>query len=137
MEPIVRKVVNEHADTVRLVIKHHWLPAHAHARLAAQVSVAADLQGKFWPVHEMLLDRHFASGKDGATIEGFVPYLRTIPGLDVARLVREVNSPEVNARVDRELKEFKSTPEFVLNGRFFQGQVSEAQLELLIEEASH
>ncbi len=63
---------------------------------------------------------------------------RAIPGLDVARLTRDVNSPEVNARVDRDLKEFRSnaTPEFVLNGRFFQGQVSEAQLKLLIDEAA-
>jgi protein-disulfide isomerase len=130
--------VNAHADTVRFVIKHHWLAAHKHARLAAQVSVAADLQGKFWPVHEMMLDKHFAAGAAGASIDGFVPYLKTIPGLDIARLKKDVDSPEVNARVDRDLKEFKSTatPEFLLNGHFMEGQISEADFNRLIDEAS-
>ena len=49
-----------------------------------------------------------------------------------------MDSPEVNARVDRDLKEFKSTatPEFLLNGHFMEGQISEADFNRLIDEAS-
>jgi|HubBroStandDraft_6_1064221.scaffolds.fasta_scaffold94786_3 protein-disulfide isomerase len=138
MEPIVRKVMREDQGQVRFVFVHHWLPAHRHARLAAQIAIAAGLQGKFWEVHDMLFDKHFAAGPDGAIFEGYVPYLKTIPGLDIAKLRRDAESPEVNAMLDKELASFRSTatPEFVINGRIFTGQMTEAQFQQMIHEAA-
>ena len=137
MEPTVRKVMEDNKDSVHFVMAHHWLSAHKNARLAAQVAMAANLQGKFWPVHDMLFDKHFAGGSQGATIEGYLPYLKTIPGLDLDKLQRDVNSPEVNAELDAEVKALASdsTPEIVINGHMHLGQLTEAQFNQLIKEA--
>lgn len=138
MEPIVRKVMNEDQGQIRFVFVHHWLPAHKHARLAAQIAIAAGLQGKFWEVHDMLFDKHFAAGPQGATFDGYVTYLKTIRGLDIAKLRRDEDSPEVNAMLDKELASFRSTatPEFVINGRMHTGQLTEEQFQQMIHEAA-
>jgi protein-disulfide isomerase len=137
VEPTFRKVMAENANQVHFVIEHHWIPRHKNARLAAHVALAASLQGKFWPVHDMLFEKHFAAGAAGATIDGYVPYLKTIAGLDVERLKKDVDSPEVNSELDAELKSFKSdsTPEFLINGHLHTGQLTEEQFNQLIKEA--
>jgi hypothetical protein len=85
----------------------------------------------------MLFEKHFAAGAAGATIDGYVPYLKTIAGLDVERLKKDVDSPEVNSELDAELKSFKSdsTPEFLINGHLHTGQLTEEQFNQLIKEA--
>lgn len=137
-EPTLRKVVDE--GQVRFVVMHHWIPAHKHAQMAAQVAVAAGLQGKFWEVHNLMLAEKFAAGPEGATLDGYAKYLSKVPGLDVDRLVRDAASSQVARTVDREVHAIGSnaTPELVVNGRMFlAGEITADQLHTLIAEASH
>ena len=55
-QPALDQVFTENPGKVRVVIKHKVLPTrHPDAILAAQASLAAKAQGKFWPYYEKLL----------------------------------------------------------------------------------
>ena len=63
-------------------MREHPLPVRAHARAAALAAIAADEQGKFWPMHDKL----FASAR--SLDEESLARLAGEAGLDVERLQR-------------------------------------------------
>jgi len=48
------RVMKEYGKDVRLAFKHNPLPFHKDAPLAAEASMAAAAQGKFWQMHDKL-----------------------------------------------------------------------------------
>ena len=51
---VATAIKNLYADRVRLVFRQFPLATHANAHLAAEASLAAHAQGKFWAYHDML-----------------------------------------------------------------------------------
>lgn len=49
-----KELSKRYGGKIRLVFKHSPQPTHVHAYLAAQASMAAHAQGKFWPYHDLL-----------------------------------------------------------------------------------
>jgi len=59
-EPIVRELLSDFGD-VRYVFRHLPLnDVHPHAQLAAEGAEAADRQGKFWEMHDALMEHQGA-----------------------------------------------------------------------------
>lgn len=56
-QPHLKRILDRWPGRVRLVFRHFPLERHASALPAARAAVCADLQGRFWPVH----DRIFAA----------------------------------------------------------------------------
>ena len=55
-EPAVRQMLKLYGGNIRFVFRHFPLEdAHPHALLAAEAAEAAGAQGKFWPMHDLLL----------------------------------------------------------------------------------
>jgi protein-disulfide isomerase len=55
-EPAVRQMLKVHGPAIRFVFRHFPLEeAHPHALVAAEAAEAAGAQGKFWPMHDLLL----------------------------------------------------------------------------------
>src|SRR4029077_10293626 len=54
MKPMVEEALRPHGDRVRLGFRQFPLRMHPHARLAAEASLAANAQGKFWPYYDAL-----------------------------------------------------------------------------------
>ena len=81
---------------VKLVVKHY--PFQKIGRKAAEASLAANMQGKFWDFHEEL----FAlQGKiDEAKIQGVAREL----GLDVERLTNDMKSDFIRDLINRDIK---------------------------------
>lgn len=52
--PILQKLLAQNQDRLRIVFKHAPLPSHSRAEGAALAAIAAQLQGKFWPMHDAL-----------------------------------------------------------------------------------
>jgi protein-disulfide isomerase len=102
---------------LRVCFKHYPLVGkHADARLAAQATVAADLQGGFWRMHDRLFDNATRLKR-----QDLIEHARAIR-LDVERFRRDLDSPIVQARVERDRSEAISlgvpgTPTFFINGR--------------------
>ena len=54
VEPTIDQVVKEYGNKVRVVWKNNPLPFHDHAMDAAEAAMAANEQGKFWPMHDLM-----------------------------------------------------------------------------------
>jgi len=119
-EADIKELLKNYHGKVRLVVLNTPVQQHKNAPLAARVAMSAYNQGKFWPVHEKLLEWNL-SGSLFSTVDGYIPYLKTVPGFDVERFKADVNSPEVDAMLAAEHKvqeKFRifSTPQFFVNG---------------------
>jgi len=111
----VQQVLAQYPDQVRLVFKHFPLAIHPNARTAALAAEAAGEQGKFWEMHDLLFQNSTALGPDDLRA------LATRLGLDVARFEKDLGSPELAARVDRDVAEAArvgviGAPTFFVNG---------------------
>jgi protein-disulfide isomerase len=105
----------EYGDKVRIVFKHLPLPFHQHAHLAAQASMAAHAQGKFWEYHDKLFANQRNIQKDD-----LLRYAQEL-GLDLDRFRKELDDGTYKAYVDKDAEEASrvganGTPTFYING---------------------
>ncbi len=100
---------------VRLVFKQFPLEDHSQAQFAAEAALAAQAQGKFWEMHDMI----YAGSRVSRTIiMGYATKL----GLDMKQFTLEMNVHKYAARVHAEEKEGEEagvggTPTFFINGK--------------------
>jgi len=62
VEPSLKQLEQAFPGKVRVVWKHQPLPMHQNARPASLAAEAARVQGKFWPMHELLFQNQQALG---------------------------------------------------------------------------
>jgi protein-disulfide isomerase len=111
----VEELRGKYGDKIHFVFRQFPLSFHANAHVAAQASLAAKEQGKFWQFHDKL----FADQKklDRASLEAAAKEL----GLDVAKFKKALDDKKFAATVDAELKlgeevAVDGTPTMFLNG---------------------
>ena len=115
-EPQVRELLRDFAD-VRYVWRHLPLSdVHPNAELAAEASEAADAQGAFWPMHDLLLEH-----QDALQPADLVRYAEQL-GLDVERFERPSRKRSGAPRIAEDLEGadlsgVSGTPTFFINGR--------------------
>jgi protein-disulfide isomerase len=109
-------VLEKNPKDVKLVIKHFPLPSHSFAKKAAVAALAAEKQGKFWEIHQKL----FANQKqlNDAKVEEIAREL----GLNMEQFEQDLKDPELQTRIDRDLKNgqesnVRGTPSIFLNGK--------------------
>jgi protein-disulfide isomerase len=114
---LVDDVMKQYPNDVNFVYKQFPLTSiHPQALPAAKATVAAGKQGKFWEMHDILFSNNRELGADKLK-----EYAGKI-GLDVAKWEKDFNSPEVQAEVDRDMKdaqaaEVRGTPTFFVGGK--------------------
>ncbi|HEY4284488.1 MAG TPA: thioredoxin domain-containing protein [Chthoniobacterales bacterium] len=117
----LREMEQENKDNLRVIFRNFPLETHAHAFEAACAAEAADLQGKFWEMHDLIYREQPRWGAATDARELFVAYAGTL-GLDVARFTKDIDKPEVKERVEQDQKRGKSlgvtnTPTLFLNNQ--------------------
>ena len=131
------QVVQRFPKEVKLVFKQFPLEDHSQAALAAEASLAAQAQGKFWPLH----DKMYANFRqiNRARILAWAAEA----GLDMKRFQADLDSHKYAARVRAEEQEGEvagvgGTPTFFINGKKFNGvfEVS-AIVPIIAEEMKH
>ena len=116
-EPAVRMVIEQHPATVRLVYRHFPIEsAHPHALLAAEASEAAAAQGKFWPMHDQLMQ--VGARLDRASLDAYAAEL----GLDMALFKGSLDDEIYRQRVREQIEgavrnHLRASPGFYVNGR--------------------
>jgi protein-disulfide isomerase len=102
---------------------------HKNAFAAARAAEAADKQGKYWQMHDMLYDNQDPSGASGwvasndALNQYFVGFAKQL-GLDVNKFKSDFASTAVNDAVNADLAAFhktgqdQATPTFFLDGKY-------------------
>jgi Na+/H+ antiporter NhaA len=120
-EPVLRQLLNEFGNDLRFVFRHLPLSdVHPRAQLAAEAAEAADDQGAFWEMHDLLFDH-----QDALEPRNLVEYAREL-GLDVDRFTDELRRHEHAGRIasdvdDADLSGVSGTPTFFVNGIRHQG----------------
>jgi protein-disulfide isomerase len=113
-------VAQKFPKEVKLVFKQFPLEDHSQAALAAEASLAAHAQGKFWPLH----DKMYANFRSINRARIFA--WATEAGLDMNRFRADLDSHKFAARVKAEEQEgevagVEGTPTFFINGKRFNG----------------
>lgn len=118
--PTLDQVTETYGDKVRIVFRHYPLPFHPNAPKAAEASLCAEDQGKFWEMHDLMFQNQKALD---------VPQLkqaaRTV-GMDGAKFDACLDSGEKAETVRRDMAEGQAagvsgTPAFFINGRLLSG----------------
>jgi len=112
----VEKVRENYKDKVRFVFRQFPLSFHQNARPAAEASLAANAQGKFWEYHDLLFKDQ--SKLDRASLEASAKQV----GLDVAAFKKALDDKTFSAAVEADLKlgetvQVDGTPTLFLNGK--------------------
>jgi len=102
--------------------------------MAAEAAEAAASQGRFWEMHDLLLDH-----QDALRPPDLVRYAEEI-GLDVERFRRELKRHEYAGRVARdvesaELSAVSGTPTFFVNGQRHHGAYDIDTLKAIVKGA--
>ncbi len=133
-EPAVRGLIREFGE-LRFVFRHLPLTeVHPHAQLAAEAAEAADVQGAFWEMHDMLMDHQGA-----LTTMDLIGYAASI-GIDTdkfaADLRKHVRAYRVAEDVDSaDLATVSGTPTFFINGIRYYGAFDLAALKEAVHTA--
>ena len=134
-EEVIRDLLSSIGDDVRYVWRHLPLnDVHASAQLAAEASEAAAAQGKFWEMHDLLLDHQGELGP--RDLVGYAEQL----GLDTKRFTAELRGREYAGRVSEDVgtadeSGVSGTPTFFINGRRHYGAYDIATLTDAVKAA--
>jgi Na+/H+ antiporter NhaA len=120
-EPVVRELVRTFGNDLRFVFRHLPLvDVHDHAELAAEAAEAAATQGRFWEMHDRLMDNQAS-----LIYPDLMRYAQEL-GLDVDRFGEDLRSRRYAARIHRDVYSADAsgaagTPTFFVNGRRHEG----------------
>jgi protein-disulfide isomerase len=131
--PVVKKVMETYKGKVRLVIKNYPYKYRDYSRIAAEASLAARDQGKYWEMHDLLIKN--SPKLDRASLIGYAKEL----GLDVAKFTASIDNQKHKAEIDADLKlatdmDLYNTPTFYINGRQVIGERPFEYLKKIIDE---
>jgi len=116
--PVIKDVLAAYPNQVRVIIKNFPLPFHPNARPAAKLAMAANEQGKFQGMMELLL----ANGGDVSDAK-IKEYSQSL-GLDYNKLMADYKNKD--AQWEKQIQDdmqlgsnvdVRGTPTFYLNGR--------------------
>jgi len=130
MDTLIERAKKEYGSQVRIVVRNFPLPMHQNAPLAAKAVEAAAEQGALEKMAGVMFSKQeeWAKSTSGQA-ETFTGYARGL-GLNMDRFTKDLNSPAVAARVQRDLDDAKElglrgTPSLVLEGQLLPADSSD------------
>ncbi len=136
--PIVKNIEKKYGDKITIVYRQFPLTQiHQHAQLAAQAAEAANLQGKFWEMHDLLFDRQKVWSTVSDDKKTFTDYAKELK-LDENTFTSDLTSAPVKDRVNRDVTSgnaigISGTPTFFLNGTKLENPKNEEAFYTLID----
>jgi protein-disulfide isomerase len=123
----VNAIMAAYPKDLKVIYKQYPLSMHPNAPLAAAASLAANEQGKFWPMHDLLFANYRKLRR-----ENILAWAQEI-GLDMTRFQADLDSPKYKAVVQKDLADGEGlgiygTPAFFINGKRYNGPF---EIELL------
>jgi protein-disulfide isomerase len=124
-------VMAAYPKDVKLIYKQYPLSMHPHAQFAAEASLAAREQGKFWEMYEVLFKNFQHLSRENVML-----WAKQL-GLDVDKFKADIDSRKFKAAVDKDLADGEAagvygTPAFYINGKQYNGEVTLAALKPIL-----
>ena len=131
--PTVKKMLDAYRGKVRLVAKNYPYIYRDYSHLAAEASLAARDQGKYWEMHDLLLKR--SPKLDRSSL---ISYAREV-GLDVRSFTESLDGKKHAQEIERDKKlavdmDLYNTPTFFINGRKVVGDRPFEYFKKIIDE---
>ncbi|HSK78504.1 MAG TPA: thioredoxin domain-containing protein [Thermoanaerobaculia bacterium] len=131
--PTLNQVKEKYGDKVRIVFRQYPLPMHAEAQKAAEASLCANDQGKFWQLHDAMFANQGALKVDQLKAKA------AELGLNAEAFNSCLDSSKYAAQVAADMKEgsaagVSGTPAMFVNGRFINGAVPFEDVASVIDD---
>ncbi len=131
--PTMKQIEDTYGKDVKMVFRHQPLPFHNNAKMAAEASMAANEQGKFWPMHDKMFANQGALDR-----QNLETYAKDI-GLDMGKFKNALDTNKFAARVEADSAAGNAvgangTPTFFINGREFVGAQPFEAFKAIIDE---
>ncbi len=131
--PTVNKIMNAYTGKIRLVIKNYPYRYRDFSQLAAEASLAARDQGKYWEMHDLMLKRSPRLDR-----ESLIRYAGEL-GLDVKQFAASLDGKRHAAEIERDKElavtmDLYNTPTFFINGRKVIGERPFDYFKKIIDE---
>jgi protein-disulfide isomerase len=131
--PQINDLVKNHSGDVRLVFKQFPLDMHPHAMIAAEASLAANAQGKFWEMYDKLFANHRRLNRD--SIFAIAKELN----LDMVRFTHDIDSHVYQKQVRQDLADGEKdgvfgTPSLFINGKPYHGPIEVTMLDPILQD---
>jgi protein-disulfide isomerase len=131
--PTVKKIMGTYKGKIRLVIKNYPYKYRDYSHIAAEASLAARDQGKYWEMHDLLLKR--SPKLDRGSLIGYAKEL----GLDVKKFTDSIDGGRHAQEIERDKKlaiemDLYNTPTFFINGRKVVGERPFDNFKKVIDE---
>jgi protein-disulfide isomerase len=115
--PLIEQVLQAYPNDVKYVYKQFPLTTiHPQAMPASKAALAAGKQGKFWEMHALIFENYRQLSPEK------LKELAQQLNLDMAKWEADMNSPDVQAEIDEEMKQARAadvtgTPTIFVNGK--------------------
>jgi protein-disulfide isomerase len=134
VEPTIDQVMKEYAGKVRVAWRNLPLPFHDKAKPAAIAAMAANEQGKFWQMHDILFKNQQALGA-----EDLQKYAQEI-GLNMGKFKAALEDKKLVTGIEADSAMgakigARGTPAFFINGTFLSGAQPFERFKATIDEA--
>ena len=133
LQSTLDQVLKAFPKEVKLVFKQFPLNIHQYARQAAVASMAANAQGRFWPLHDKMFQNFSAINE-----ENIKKWAREI-GLNAADFEKAMQSGKHEAQVQKDIADGAAarvlgTPSLFINGKRVQDRSFEGFKKVILEE---
>ncbi len=132
--PILKAIEQKYGSAIRLIFKHSPLVSiHSEALLAHVAAECANNQGKFWDYYDLL---YTAQKLDKDSLLGYAESL----SIDNSQFQQCLETGATLDIVNQDLNDagkigLKGTPTFIVNGKLYEGTLSEQQWsDLILQE---
>ena len=131
--PTLKQVEEAYGDQVRVVFRQFPLNIHPHAQKAAEASLCANDQGKFWEMHDAMFEKQRELGVD--QLKAHAAGL----GLDADSFGACLDSGKHAQKVASDMSDgakagVNGTPALFVNGRFLNGAVPFEAIAKLVDD---
>ena len=131
--PTVKQILQAYPDKIRLVVKNYPYKYRDFSKIAAEASLAAREQGKYWEMHDILITR--SPKLDRASLISYAGEL----GLDVGKFTEAIDSGRACQGDRRRCQDGRdmdlyNTPTFYINGRQVVGERPFDYFKKIIDE---
>ena len=133
MRAVLGAVSKKFPKDVALVFKQFPLPHHTYADRASRAALAAQRQGKFWEMHDLIFDNQTQLSN-----ASFVSFAKQL-SLDLNRFNSDMTGADVTNQIERDKKEaiaaqIQGTPALYINGRMYTDEMTPEKIAAVVEK---